>query len=174
VIMEVGRETIHNSIANFLHFKNVSIPDLSEVRKVLEPYLARVAARRLQPETLKKLWSMNAACQENVRLGKKIIGGKDEIDFHILLAETTGNPVVVLILDFVNSLLMEIKKNLKPGLSFSEQVLAAHKRVLDALQAGDSERAAHEMYDHVCEVEEGLMKLLRENEGKDASDSQDD
>jgi GntR family transcriptional repressor for pyruvate dehydrogenase complex len=174
VVMEVGRETIHNSITNFLHFKNVSIQDLSEVRKVLEPYLARMAARRLQPETLEKLRSMNAACRKTLSLGKNITSGKDEIDFHILLAETSDNPVLVLILDFVNSLLTEIKKKLKPGLPFSEQVLAAHERVLDALQAGDSSRASDEMYAHVCEVEEGLMKLLQENGGEEISDSLDD
>jgi GntR family transcriptional repressor for pyruvate dehydrogenase complex len=174
VIMEIGRETIHNSIADFLHFKNVSVQDLSEVRKVLEPYLARMAARRLQPETLERLRSMNAACEETLKLGKSIVGGKDEIDFHILLAETSGNPVLILILDFVNNLLMEIKKKLKPGLPFSEQVLAAHQRILEALEARDSARAGDEMYLHVCDVEEGLMKLLGQNEGEEISDSPDD
>ncbi len=174
VVMEVGRETIRNSIADFLHFKDVSVRDLSEVRKVLEPYLAGIAARRLDPEKLEKLRSMNAACRKTLSAGENIAGGKDEIDFHVLLAETSGNPVLVLILDFVNNLLTEMKRTLKPGVSFSQEVLAAHERILEALQAGDEAVAASEMYRHVCEVELGLTTLQREREAEVDSGSLND
>ncbi|HMK36066.1 MAG TPA: hypothetical protein VK463_13420 [Desulfomonilaceae bacterium] len=44
VVLEVDLKTAGESISNFLYFQNVSIRDRSEVRKVFEPYWARLAA----------------------------------------------------------------------------------------------------------------------------------
>lgn len=163
VVVEVDMQTTRDSIANFLHFKNVSVRELSEARKILEPYLARLAAERLGPAEIRKLGDFNQACREALGPGEDIIGGKHEIEFHILLAQASGNAVLILILDLVNSLLRDIKLHLRPGMSFSKKVLAAHKRILDAIQAHDGERAAAEMYRHVCEVEKGLMAIHAQN-----------
>ena len=118
VVMEVGRETIRNSIANFLHFKDVSFRICPKSGKCWSRIWRESPPGASSRRQLEKLRSMNAACRKTLGLGKNITGGKDEIDFHILLAETSDNPVLVLILDFVNSLLAEIKKKLKPGLRF--------------------------------------------------------
>ena len=91
--------------------------------------------------------------------GQSIVGAKEEIDFHRLLGESSGNPILILILDFVNNLLADTKSNIKPGLEFCEQVLEAHERILGAIRNGDGDSAAAAMYQHVCEVEEGLRRL---------------
>lgn len=159
VVVEVDMQTTRDSIANFLHFKNVSVHDVSQARKILEPYLAQLAAERLGPEEIRKLEDLNQACREALDRGENIIGGKHEIEFHILLAQGSGNAVLIMILDLVNSILRDIKLHLRPGMNFSEKVFAAHERILDAIQAHDGERAAAEMHRHVCEVEDGLMAI---------------
>jgi len=169
-VMEVDMETARDSIANFLFFKNVSIHDLSEARRIFEPYLARLATKHLEKEDLEKLKRMNDSLEAALGRGEDITGGKDEIDFHVTLAEASGNPVLVLILDFVNSLLVDIKLHLKPDLKFSRHVYESHIRILDAILAGDGKAAADAMYDHVCQVEEGLEELQAR---KDAEESPD-
>lgn len=158
-VREIGLDTVRESIAGFLHFKDVSIHDLTETRKVVEPYLARNAARVLDREGLEKLAQMNRDCREMLDNGKSISGYRQEINFHRLLARTSGNPVLILILDFVNGLLEESKLNIRPGLDFGEKVLAAHERVLAAIEKRDGDLAAAEMYRHVDEVERELEAI---------------
>jgi GntR family transcriptional repressor for pyruvate dehydrogenase complex len=162
VVLEVDMETTRDSIANFLYFQNVSVLDLSEVRKLFEPYLARLAAQRISAEELAKLESIHEACREILSRGENMY--KLEIDFHRHLARVSGNPVLMLILDFVNSLLADSKKQIRPGLAFSEEVMEAHQSIVDAIQARDGERAEAEMYRHVCDVEESLEALRARNE----------
>ena len=47
VMLEADMQTMRDSIAYFLHFQNVSVRDLSEVRKMFEPYLTRLPAEGL-------------------------------------------------------------------------------------------------------------------------------
>lgn len=157
MIMEVDMDTTRDSIANFLYFQNVSVQDLSEVRKVFEPHLTQLAVQRLSPEVLDKLKITHQCCLDAFSRGENIY--RHEIDFHRVLAQASGNPVFELIQDFANTLLSDLKRHLKPGLGFLKQVLAAHDRILGAVESRDPERARDEMYRHVCEVELGLEAL---------------
>jgi GntR family transcriptional repressor for pyruvate dehydrogenase complex len=159
VVREVGMGFTRQAIANFLHFQDLSITDLSEVRKLVEPYLARIMAENLRDEDLDYLASLNDACVQTLDRGEEIIGGEHEVDFHVYMARATGNPVLMMILDFVNKLLVEFKFKVKPGPEFSRRVVEAHERVLEALRARDGEAAARAMYDHVAEVEAKLLQL---------------
>ncbi|MFP4429113.1 MAG: FadR/GntR family transcriptional regulator [Desulfovermiculus sp.] len=163
VVKEVDMGIARDAITHFLHFQDVSIKELSEVRKIIEPYLALQAAKKLCAEDFTYLESLNLACAQALERGEEIIGGEHEIDFHIHLARATDNSVLIMILDFVNKLLSETKLEVKPGPDFSRRVVDAHQRVLDALKSGDGEAAAQAMYDHVAEVEEDMLKIKEQN-----------
>ncbi len=162
VICEIDMENTRDMIASFLYFKNVSVPHLCEVRKIFEPYLARLAAERCTPEDIDHLKSMTETYRKSLKRKKTAV--RDEVGFHVMLAKASGNPVMILILDFVNNLLTDLKGHLKPGIDFSEKVLAAHECILEAIETRDGQEAADRMYRHICEVEEGLAELLRNDE----------
>jgi len=132
------------------------------VRKIFEPYLARLAAERCTADDIEKLKSMTDAYRKSLKRKKPAI--RDEVNFHVMLAHTSGNPVMALILDFVNNLLKDLKAHLKPGIDFSEKVLEAHESILEAIAARDGQGAADRMYRHICEVEEGLADLMGDDE----------
>ncbi|MEF8942717.1 MAG: FadR/GntR family transcriptional regulator [Desulfohalobiaceae bacterium] len=159
VVKQVTMNVAREAISHFLHFQDVSIGDLSEVRKLVEPYLASQMADKLSDEDIEYLESLNEACSRTLDRGEEIIGGEQEIDFHIHLARATGNSVLIMIMDFVNKLLAESKLSVKPGPEFSRRVVQAHQRIIDALKSRDGEAAAQAMYDHVAEVEEEMHKL---------------
>lgn len=174
VVVEVSEETARDSIANFLHFRNVSVQDLSETRRLTEPYLARMAAERMTEEDLVELEEIYQAHREALDRGEIIYGGENEVGFHTRIAEASGNPVLVLIMDFVHSMFREIKLELQPGAGFSWMVSAAHGRILEAIKSRDGERAAAEKQRHIREVEEELNALqalhdAAENSQKDGN-----
>lgn len=158
-IVEVDIEVTKQGLANFLYFKDLTIENLSELRKLIEPHAAGKAALGISPEDLRILGELNLRARENLK--KKFMQemSRNEINFHRVIAQTTSNPILVLILDFVEDLLEDFKKVLKPDMNFSKAVLDAHDRIYAAICDKDPDRAKSEMYRHVQEVEEHLAKL---------------
>ncbi len=159
VVSEVDMKITRDCIANFLHFQNASIRDLSEVRKIIEPYLARRAANSFAAQEIEEFKNIHQRCEKIFQQKKCLLGAKEEIAFHVFLAQHSGNPVMVMILDFVNSLLTDIKHHIKPGEDFCRGVLEAHQSILDAIVAGDADAAEKYMLKHICQVEDKLEAL---------------
>jgi GntR family transcriptional repressor for pyruvate dehydrogenase complex len=159
VVTEVNLETTRDCLRSFFHFQNVSIRDLSEVRQVIEPYLARKAAETFTDQDNEDLLRLHEQCQEIYRQDQNLVGAQAEIRFHVLLAQKTGNPILVMILDFVNNLLTDVKHHLKPGRDFSRKVLGAHQKIITAILGKDGDAVAKHMFDHICEVETELEQV---------------
>ncbi len=158
-IVEVDIEVTKQSLANFLYFKDLSIENLSELRKLVEPHAASKAAAFISKEDLRILGELNEKARENLEKKFTQEMSRNEINFHRVIAQATNNPILVLILDFVEDLLEDFKKVLKPDTTFSESVLDAHGRIYAAICDKNPERAAVEMLRHVQDVEDHLAKL---------------
>ncbi|MBU2578036.1 FadR family transcriptional regulator [Patescibacteria group bacterium] len=158
-VSEVDIKTTQQSLINFLHFKNVSVHHLSEIRKVLEPYAAKMAAGVISPDDLAALKDINDRCFQALEQGDTGKVEKDIIRFHRIIANCSENPILVFIIAFVEDLLEDIKKQLRPDNNFFQSVVAAHIRIYDALAERDAEKAFSEMYKDVSRVEEFLTPM---------------
>jgi DNA-binding FadR family transcriptional regulator len=69
-------------------------------------------------------------------------------------------------LDFVETLLEDFKKILKPDASFMESVLLAHEAILGAIAAGNPALASEQMLAHVIDVETYLSRLKKSGAGR--------
>lgn len=159
VVREIDWATARDYFANFLHFQDFTLADISEVRKLMEPYITRRATELMSEEELAELVRVHEECVDAFSKKQDVIRNETEVRFHVLMGKYAGNAVLWVILDFVNNILADAKHKLKPGKDFSAKVIAAHERIIAAMVARDAEGAAKAMYDHILEVEEGL-KLL--------------
>ena len=161
-VSEVDMEITRESLTNFLHFKNLSIGHISEIRKVLEPHAASVAATRMSADDLDRMKEIQDSCRQALTDGNTNELRKQEIRFHRAIANCTQNPILIFILDFIENMLEDVKNILKPDDEFSSTVVEAHQRIYEALAARDPERASQEMYLDVSKVEEALEKLAED------------
>lgn len=161
-VTEVDMRKARDSFTNFLLFKNLSLSNLSEVRLILEPYVAEKAALAITEEDLKKLEKLNKECEYIIKNNIPIESRKNEIDYHRIIGSVTGNPILVFILDFVENLLIDTKEILQPDREFSQRVLNAHKRIYRALSERNPKKAREEMVKHVREVARDLLALQKE------------
>ena len=156
--------TAQNGLRNFLHFKNVSIEDLTEVRSILEPYITEKTANRMSKEELKVLQDNISGTERELSALGTFSYYDYEIEFHRTLASVTGNPILLLMINLIEDLLKDIKEILKPGQDFSVRVLESHKKIYEAISWGDTITAAQEMSQHVKDVGTDLIAIRCERE----------
>jgi len=161
-VTEVDMTKARDSVTNFLLFKNLSLKDLSEVRLLLEPYIAEKATLAITKEDLGRLEKLIKYSEHAIKNAFGFESRKDEIEFHRIIASIIGNPILMFILDFVENLLIDTKAILKPGKEFSSKVLRAHKRIYNALLERNAEKVYEEMVKHIREVEKDLLAAHKE------------
>lgn len=160
-VTAVDMKKARDSFTNFLLFKNLSLSNLSEVRLILEPYVAEKAAVAITEEDLKRLEKLNKECDYVLKNNIPIESRKNEIEYHRIIGSLSGNPILMFLLDFVENLLIDTKEILQPSKEFSLKVLNAHKRIYKALAERDPKRAREEMIKHVREVAKDLITLQK-------------
>lgn len=164
LVTKVDVDKARDLFLNFLHFQDLSLDDLSEVRLVLEPYVAERSARVISQEDLHRLEELNRESESTLQGEASFDLRRNEIEFHRTIGRATGNPILSFILEFVENLLVDAKEVLRPDQEFSRRVLLAHKRIVEALREKDPEKAAEEMARHVKEVGGDLLNLQRERQ----------
>jgi GntR family transcriptional regulator, transcriptional repressor for pyruvate dehydrogenase complex len=153
-IAEVDMKTTIHGIINFLHFKTVSIKDITMIRYLLEPPVAQIAALRIQPEDIVKLESM---IKEDPATPHTIVSR--EIGFHRYLVRMTENPILILVMDFIDNILNDIKFQLDLGNEFYHKVAEAHQAILDCLKQKDGIGARREIVHDLLEVGNHMAKV---------------
>jgi GntR family transcriptional repressor for pyruvate dehydrogenase complex len=153
-IAEVDMKTTIHGIINFLHFKTVSIKDITMIRYLLEPPVAQIAALRIQPEDIVRLESM---IKEDPATPHTIVSR--EIGFHRYLVRMTENPILILVMDFIDNILNDIKFQLDLGNEFYHKVAEAHQAILDCLKQKDGVGARREIVHDLLEVGNHMAKV---------------
>lgn len=164
VVSPIDVKIARKNFANFLHFQDVSLNNLLEARVIIEPYIARKAAENFTPDLIKGLIEIHKECENVFSKEESLLGAQAEIDFHVYLGKNSGNPALWAVLDFLNNILAEAKVELQPGRDFSQRVLDAHEKILDAIINKDGEAAEKFMLDHIMEVGSDLDLLSEEAE----------
>lgn len=140
---------------------------LFEVRMVIEPDLAALAARRASPEQIAKMREILREQETSVKRGD--IGMKADTAFHFLLAEATGNEILLRIMDSLMHLLHETREASLHVSGRSAISLKQHKMIVRAIEARDPTAAERRMREHIA----GMEKLVFATRGF-ASESADD
>lgn len=143
----------------------ISLLEIMEVRSVLEVYIVRKAAENITPEQV-------AAIQESIDTMKLLMdegdkGSVEESAFHRGLAEATGNSALRSIYRMCEDLLNSTQHNTWKGVQihgFPNTAVADHQAILDAVKAGDAERAVILMQAHMDYAYSNLKRLTAEQE----------
>ena len=125
---------------------------LAEVRAILEPEIARLAAVRIQePE----LVTMREAVSVMDRAGHDPDAYIEaDLDFHLALAEGAANPLILSLLDSIVGLLREQRLRIFRVPGGPERGQVHHKRILEAVEHHDAEKAREAMRAHLSQVSE--------------------
>ncbi len=166
-IADVGHEPVSRSLSLMLRLGKTSHEELTEARLLLEPPIARLAARRAGPEDIEQL-------QDLVKKQEQAMEGNGnprryDLQFHRLVARCAKNLPLMIVMNSVADLTLEAISRFDIPPNVKRHAVNFHGRILDAIRRRD-ENAAHEiMLRHIREVQSRLGKTFARQLTKESS-----
>ena len=125
---------------------------LAEVRSILEPGIAALAASRAEESDLAVLREAVAVMDRSHHDPDAYI--EADLDFHLALAEAAGNPLILSLIDSIVGLLREQRMRIFNVAGGPGRGQFHHKRILEAMEHRDPEKASEAMRAHLEQVRE--------------------
>ena len=129
---------------------------LTEVREMMEPEIAAMAAERADGEDVAALRESLAVMDGAKRDPDAFI--EADLDFHLALAEAAANPIILSLIDSIVGLLREQRMGIFQVDGGPERGQYHHKRILEAVEHRDSGGAREAMKAHMRQVREDSRK----------------
>lgn len=137
-----------------------SINEILSVREVLEGLSAREAASHITDAALEVLESLSEKFSEsNVRLLSKEYLQVD-VKFHKTIIEASKNEWLISLMNILNDHIQMLRLRTVTFQGRPEQSLSEHRRILEALKAGDPLLAESLMREHINNVRESYLKNI--------------
>jgi len=144
-----------------LSFDSNLISQVIEVRRILEPEISRLAARNRTSDDVRIL-------NENIRELENCDpdNTQQEVDtinkFHMNLAKATGNPIIIISLEPIYSLLPRMRNFIYANVEGEKEfTMAAQKKILAAVEINDEETAYNETEKLVIRNHEVYERYLK-------------
>jgi GntR family transcriptional repressor for pyruvate dehydrogenase complex len=129
--------------------------DMVEIRQILEPGIAALAATRATEQDIADLREAVAIMDANMDNVSVYISA--DSNFHLTLAKATYNALISIILDPIVDLLHRQRERIFHVVDGPARGQYHHKRILDAIVGRDPERAREAMRAHMKQVREFTM-----------------
>src|ERR1035437_2005081 len=125
---------------------------LAEVREILEPEIAALAAIRCEEQHLASMREAVAVMDQAKQDPDAFI--EADLDFHLALAEAAANPISLSLLDSIVGLLREQRLRIFNVEGGPDRGQYHHKRILEAVREHDAEKARASMRAHLKQIRE--------------------
>lgn len=151
----------------------LALQDVMELRLIVEPAVAALAAERATPADIGRLEAILAEQEAQIRRGET--GAAADGAFHLAIAEATHNRALVRLAEALAEILAVSRDPCVQTPQRSRLSLQSHRQILGAIKGGSPAAARQAMEDHIRRVdlalfgvaEAGLTPVSAENlEGK--------
>jgi DNA-binding GntR family transcriptional regulator len=173
--LEIGRTPVREALRRLAHERLVEVyprrgmfvtgvdvrelARLSEVRELLEPEAARLAAERATDTDREHLSLLMTELDAGLDAGGSELMDLDE-RIHRAVYRAAHNDLLEATLEQYYALALRIWSIALDRAHELEEAVEAHRALLEAIQAGDGERAADTMRAHVQDFEQAMHRVL--------------
>ncbi len=158
-IAAVSQEELLRAFAHLAE-EDQTLRDIFELRFLLEPPIAALAARRATPQDIARLEATLKEQERQVQQGQS--GVEADVAFHAVLAEVTHNEALLRLGAALMEVLAPSRDTHLQTPERSRLSLLSHRRLLEAIQAGSATQARKAMEEHVVHVDRVLFGLAEE------------
>lgn len=147
VITEPDTETLIRNLNRIVLMKNVTPMQVYRVRMVLETLCASLAAKTCTDSDIERFREIN----KKVELASDNFELRAETDmkFHVAVAESTGNPLLAMMLEALTVLMKPLIVNNLKTLNDADEGHLFHEKIIQAIESGSAEDAEAVMREHL-------------------------
>lgn len=149
---EVPTMTVLASIRNP---RRSSLLEQLEIRRLIEPEVARLAADRAIPVNVREMTRFVALQRQKMERGQPFVD--EDSAFHMSIARSAGNDLLVRMMDSIHELLRDSREQSLRTPSGRARSFAGHQRIIEAIRRHDAKAAQRAMLRHVLEVESAII-----------------
>jgi GntR family transcriptional repressor for pyruvate dehydrogenase complex len=145
-----------NPLADALQEKRKTVAELLDIRKMIEPPLARRASLRISSDEIANMEDILLRQDAKVCAGE--LGIEEDSQFHYAIAMASENAAILKVVDVLMDMLRETRERSLQVEGRQKKSLSGHHRILSALKRGDASAAEAAMRRHLREVENMILK----------------
>jgi GntR family transcriptional repressor for pyruvate dehydrogenase complex len=154
-VLATSEEALIQPLAAALFNAKDDIRDIFYIRKIIEPYVAKLAAENATVQEIAEMEEILRTQEISIENSENII--ETDSAFHNLMASATKNRVmerlIVALVDFLKQSRENYLLDDKHGYKRPERSLEGHRQVLAAIKNGDGKAAQESMMQHLEEIE---------------------
>lgn len=156
-VSNVYHKPIKDTLSNMILSGELKTDHLFDARMLIEPHIAREAAQNATEEDLNAIQKVmddsEAHFDDPVRLRR------NNLDFHLLLARASRNPVLYLLLESVFELMVERFLDFW-DLSFEQHFFEIHKNIFQVIKEKKPDKAGRLIEEDIMDLKK-QVKILR-------------
>jgi GntR family transcriptional regulator, transcriptional repressor for pyruvate dehydrogenase complex len=134
------------------------LAEVLEVRELIEPGIARLAAIRAKAEHVSELESLLEGQRECIAAERSFV--EEDTAFHYTLAKAADNQILLRLHNVILDMLRESRQSYLHVPNRPQMSLRGHEAMLAAVKARDAEAAYRASLAHITEVRDGILKAL--------------
>jgi GntR family transcriptional regulator, transcriptional repressor for pyruvate dehydrogenase complex len=130
--------------------RDTMLADIVEIREMLEPHIAAVAAERATSDDIEHMDKAITLMEEHIEVIEKYT--EEDHSFHLALARATQNAVLPRLIASIVDLLQELRKRIAQVDGARERGQMHHRAIVDAVRNKDPQAARAAMEAHLAQV----------------------
>jgi GntR family transcriptional repressor for pyruvate dehydrogenase complex len=154
-IADLPIEALVADFAKLLTAEKGALADIFELRKLVEPHIAFLAAERATAADIEGMRLILG--KQEVAIGKGDSGVEADAEFHFAIGQATQNHAVEKLISGLMDILSHSREESLQTPGRRQASLASHGEILSALEKHDQDRAREAMLHHIEQVERNVL-----------------
>ena len=177
---KIGIGTVINNVGQDVLVDRISIAtlfsprqflfDLLELRKIVEPGIAAIAAEKATDEDLAEMTECISKIESDMKAGRR---SDAYIPFHLALAKATRNTTIVRLMEPLMSMQLQYREGVMRIKRRRSVSLKEHKSIHQAVRNRKPEEASAAMAHHISQIEKMLRKIESESKKRNVKSASD-
>ena len=153
-VADLPTESLVELLAKLLIEAKDALADIFEMRKLIEPQIAALAAERASKRDVERMREILKKQREQISQG--VMAVEADAEFHFSIGQATQNQALQKLVSGLMELLSHSREESLQTPGRSAASLASHISILSAIEDNDKGRARKAMLNHIEKVEQNI------------------
>jgi GntR family transcriptional repressor for pyruvate dehydrogenase complex len=154
-IAELPVESLIAPLAKLLIEEKTALADIFELRKLIEPHIAVLAAERATKKDIERMKGILEKQAEAVERGES--GVEADAELHFAIGQATQNQALEKLVSGLMEILSHSREESLQTSGRRKASIESHRKIVAAIEQHDQTRAQEAMIHHIENVEENVL-----------------